>query len=117
MYVRCSEYTIHFHSPKHLPTLIGFVPPIIQQCCPLLQQAIAAGSFFGLAERTLTNGDLASGFEASDHIIEGDVSVGAQEHFYMETQGCVAVPHGEDGEMEVFSSTQAPMTIQVLVLL
>ena len=93
---------------------LGF-PPMGQQCCPLLQQAIAAGSFFGLAERTLTNGDMASGFGASDHIIEGEVLVGAQEHFYMETQSCVAVPHGEDGEMEVFSSTQAPMTIQVLL--
>ena len=86
-----------------------------QWCCPLLQQAITAGSFFGHAERTLTNGDLAAGFRASDHIIEGEVFVGAQEHFYMETQSCVAVPHGEDGEMEVFSSTQAPMTIQVLL--
>ena len=81
----------------------------------LLQQAITAGSFFGHAERTLTNGDLAAGFRASDHIIEGEVFVGAQEHFYMETQSCVAVPHGEDGEMEVFSSTQAPMGIQVLL--
>ena len=92
-----------------------FVLPMFQQCCPLLQQAITAGSFFTPAERTLTNGDLAAGFRASDHIIEGEVFVGAQEHFYMETQSCVAVPHGEDGEMEVFSSTQAPMIIQVLL--
>ena len=56
-----------------------------------------------------------AGFGASDVIIESEVYVGAQEHFYMETQSCVAVPRGEDGEMEIFSSTQFPTAVQVLV--
>ncbi|KAI0236094.1 Xanthine dehydrogenase/oxidase, partial [Lamellibrachia satsuma] len=77
-----------------------------------IQQAIDAGSFFSEAERTLTNGDLTAGFGASDVIIESEVYVGGQEHFYMETQSCVAVPRGEDGEMEIFSSTQFPTGVQ-----
>ncbi|KAI0225880.1 Xanthine dehydrogenase/oxidase [Lamellibrachia satsuma] len=77
-----------------------------------IQQAIDAGSFFSQAEKTLTNGDLTAGFGASDRIIEGEVYVGAQEHFYMETHSCVAIPRGEDGEMEIFSATQSPMSVQ-----
>ena len=34
-----------------------------------------------------------------------------QEHFYLETQCCVAVPK-ENGEMEIFSATQCPMGLQ-----
>ncbi|KAI0221789.1 Xanthine dehydrogenase/oxidase [Lamellibrachia satsuma] len=80
-----------------------------------IQQAIDAGSLFSQAERTLTNGDLTAGFGASDVIIESEVYVGGQEHFYMETQSCVAVPRGEDGEMEIFSSTQFPTGVQTRV--
>ncbi|KAI0211156.1 Aldehyde oxidase 1, partial [Lamellibrachia satsuma] len=77
-----------------------------------IQQAIDAGSFFSQAEKTLSNGDLMAGFGASDVIIESEVYVGAQEHFYMETQSCVAVPRGEDGEMDIYSSTQCPTAVQ-----
>ena len=55
-----------------------------------------------------------AGFGASDVIIESEVYVGGQEHFYMETQCCVAVPRGEDGEMDIFSSTQFPIAVQVV---
>ena len=36
-----------------------------------------------------------------------------QEHFYLETQVTIAVPKGEDGEMELFVSTQNPTLTQV----
>ena len=36
-----------------------------------------------------------------------------QEHFYLETQATIAVPKGEDGEMELFVSTQNPTLTQV----
>lgn len=36
-----------------------------------------------------------------------------QEHFYLETQATIAVPKGEDGEMELFVSTQNPAFTQV----
>lgn len=35
-----------------------------------------------------------------------------QEHFYLETHTCLVIP-GEDGEMEVVSSTQVANDVQV----
>ena len=42
----------------------------------------------------------------SDHICTGSMRTGAQEHFYLETNVCIAIPKGEEGEMEIISSTQ-----------
>lgn len=41
----------------------------------------------------------------SPHVLTGRCKVGGQEHFYLETQACLAVPHEQD-EMVVHSSTQ-----------
>lgn len=49
----------------------------------------------------------------ADDIVEGEVSMGGQEHFYLETHASLAVPRGEDGEMELFVSTQNPTETQV----
>ncbi len=38
-------------------------------------------------------------------IVEGEVHVGGQEHFYLEPQGTVIIP-GENDEFNVISSTQ-----------
>lgn len=43
----------------------------------------------------------------------GEMYVGGQEHFYLETHCTLAVPKGEDGEMELFVSTQNLMKTQV----
>ena len=40
--------------------------------------------------------------------------MGGQEHFYLETQSSLAV-YRENGELEVFSATQNPTSIQRLV--
>ena len=39
--------------------------------------------------------------------------MGGQEHFYLETHAVLAVPKGEDSEMEMFVSTQNPSETQV----
>ncbi len=39
--------------------------------------------------------------------------IGGQEHFYLETNVTLAVPRGEDGEMELFVSTQSASKTQV----
>jgi len=51
--------------------------------------------------------------KTADHVLEGGIHIGGQEHFYLETQACLVVPK-EDGEMEIFSSTQHPTSIQVV---
>ncbi len=56
-------------------------------------------------------GDVAKAFEEADHIVTGEVRVGGQEHFYLETQVSIALPKDSD-EIEVFSSTQQPGILQ-----
>ena len=52
-------------------------------------------------------GDVDSAFASGecDHILEGEVKMGGQEHFYLEPQGNVIIPL-ENDEMCVISSTQ-----------
>lgn len=45
--------------------------------------------------------------------LTGEIHIGGQEHFYMETQSMLAVPKREDQEMDVYVSTQGPTFIQV----
>lgn len=59
-------------------------------------------------------GDPDTAFMTAEHIVEGEVRMSGQEHFYLETQACIAIPKGEDDEMEVISSTQHPTETQVL---
>ena len=41
-----------------------------------------------------------------DRTFSGITRVGGQEHFYLETNAALVIPHTEDGTMEVWSSTQ-----------
>ncbi len=63
--------------------------------------------------RKIERGDLQKGFAESEHIIEGEFHIGAQEHWYLETHAAIAVP-GELDEMKIYSSTQNPTEIQAL---
>jgi xanthine dehydrogenase/oxidase len=55
----------------------------------------------------IVDGDVDKAFESGecDHIYEGDIRIGGQEHFYLETMGALAIP-GENGEMLIYSSSQ-----------
>ncbi|XP_053315311.1 xanthine dehydrogenase/oxidase [Spea bombifrons] len=70
-----------------------------------IQEAIENKSFYQPI-KTMENGNLQRGLEEADHIHEGEIHIGGQEHFYLETNCAIAVPKGEDGEMELFVSTQ-----------
>ncbi len=43
----------------------------------------------------------------------GEIRIGGQEHFYMETQSMLVVPVGEETEFNVYASTQWPTLAQV----
>ena len=73
-----------------------------------LQDAVAADQFIGV-ERTISDGDVDAALAEAEHVLEGESRVGGQEHFYLETQSCLVLPKGEDGEMEIISATQ-PIT-------
>ncbi|XP_041469067.1 xanthine dehydrogenase/oxidase-like [Lytechinus variegatus] len=76
-----------------------------------IEDAIARQSFFPVT-KGFKNGDVEEALEKSDHVIEGEMKVGGQEHFYLETQCAFAIPKGEDGEIEIFVSTQHPTEAQ-----
>ena len=77
-----------------------------------IEEAIEAGCLFDW-QKHLEVGDVEEGFKEADHIVEGTVRVGAQEHFYMETHSCLVIPAGEDDEIEIYSATQDPNSVQV----
>uniref|UniRef100_A0A8C3L491 Xanthine dehydrogenase/oxidase n=1 Tax=Chrysolophus pictus TaxID=9089 RepID=A0A8C3L491_CHRPC len=76
-----------------------------------IQVTIEKQSFIKPIKR-IKKGDVKKGFEESDHVLEGEMYIGGQEHFYLETHCTLAVPKGEDGEMELFVSTQNLMKTQ-----
>ncbi|KAI4874108.1 hypothetical protein NFI96_028851, partial [Prochilodus magdalenae] len=79
-----------------------------------IQDAIEHQSFFK-PRRKLERGNVEEGLEESDHILEGELYMGGQEHFYMETQGVIAVPRGDAGEMELYVATQHAAYTQEVV--
>ncbi len=72
-----------------------------------IEEAIAKESYFD-HYKYIKKGDVDVAFQNADHVFSGVARIGGQEHFYLETQACVVVPKPEDGQMEVFSSTQNP---------
>jgi xanthine dehydrogenase large subunit len=84
------------------------LPPIFS-----IDDAIAANSFLG-GERVIARGDVTAALATAKHVIEGSLTVGGQEHFYLESQAAIAYP-GEHGAMTVHSSTQHPTEVQSLV--
>uniref|UniRef100_A0A673KHJ7 Aldehyde oxidase 5 n=1 Tax=Sinocyclocheilus rhinocerous TaxID=307959 RepID=A0A673KHJ7_9TELE len=56
-----------------------------------IEEAIEHQSFFD-PKRKLERGNVEEGFEKADHILEGELYMGGQEHFYMETQGLIVIP-------------------------
>lgn len=74
-----------------------------------IEDAIKHESFFQTV--TMENGKVDQALKESDHVVEGECRLGAQEHFYLETHCTVAVPKLEDDEMEIFSSTQNPTEV------
>ena len=80
----------------------------------LFQDAIEAKSFFEGSGKKLEQGDVDGELSKSDHVLEGEVRMGGQEHFYLETHCAYAIPREED-EIEMFCSTQHPTEIQKLV--
>nr|XP_025960944.1 aldehyde oxidase isoform X4 [Dromaius novaehollandiae] len=79
-----------------------------------IEEAIKHNSFFE-PKRKLEQGNVDQAFETVDKILEGQIHIGGQEHFYLETQSVLAVPKGEDKEMDMYVSTQHPAIIQEMV--
>ncbi|XP_030628407.1 aldehyde oxidase 6 isoform X1 [Chanos chanos] len=76
-----------------------------------VEEAIEKSSYFE-PRRVLGRGDVTTAFESVDHVHEGELRIGGQEHFYMETQTMLVIPVGEQKEMKVYLSCQHPSFAQ-----
>uniref|UniRef100_A0A7M4FWP6 Aldehyde oxidase 3-like n=1 Tax=Crocodylus porosus TaxID=8502 RepID=A0A7M4FWP6_CROPO len=79
-----------------------------------IEDAIKHNSYIG-KEKKVEKGNIEKGFNSADEIIEGEMHIGGQEHFYLEPNSVLVVPRGEDNEMDVYSSTQYSSNVQELV--
>lgn len=80
-----------------------------------IREAIENNSFYDL-NRELKRGDIDdstfTNVDENSVVIEGEMEVGGQEHFYLETHGCLAIPKLEDNEYVIYSSTQNVSEVQ-----
>ena len=84
----------------------------------MLQEAITQNSFheYPPYKTRILRGDAAAAFDSCDHVVDGEIGIGGQEHFYLETHSVRAVPTGEDGEITVHSGEQDATRVQVSVV-
>ncbi len=78
-----------------------------------ISAARQARSFLG-SERHIERGDVKNAFKSASHTLVGQVVLEGADHFYLESQACLAYPK-EDGQIEIHSSTQHPSEIQHVV--
>ncbi|REH54978.1 xanthine dehydrogenase large subunit [Tenacibaculum gallaicum] len=74
------------------------------------KEAKEKGSFIN-APRSFNLGNTQNAFSECDYMFEGETFSNGQEHLYLETQGCYAVPQ-ENGSIKITSSTQGPTAVQ-----
>ncbi|MBE7732463.1 xanthine dehydrogenase molybdopterin binding subunit [Devosia faecipullorum] len=81
---------------------------------PDVRSAQAAGGQLVTEPLKLERGDVEAGLAGAPRRAKGAISIGGQDHFYLEGQIAMAVP-GEDEDVTVYSSTQHPSEVQLMV--
>ncbi len=84
-------------------------PPVLD-----VAAARAAGGTLVTDPLKLERGDVAAALAESPRRLKGSMTIGGQDHFYLESQIALAIP-GEEEDMQVFSSTQHPSEVQHMV--
>ncbi len=78
-----------------------------------IDAAIAAGTYL-TEPHTIRRGEVTAALTASPHRLAGDLRIGGQDHFSLETQAAWAEV-GEGGTVTVHSATQHPTEVQAAV--
>ncbi|MEI7897966.1 MAG: xanthine dehydrogenase molybdopterin binding subunit, partial [bacterium] len=78
-----------------------------------IRSAMIGGSSLSPA-RKIERGNAEAALGRSPHVLKGELTTGAQEHWYLETQTALAVP-GEGKEMLIHASSQNPAETQAIV--
>lgn len=78
-----------------------------------IKEAIDAKSFHPNTEKSLRKGDVELCFRSGqcERIIEGEVQMGGQEHFYMEPHGSLVWTIDGGNEVHMISSTQVSILL------
>ncbi|MEM8537030.1 MAG: xanthine dehydrogenase molybdopterin binding subunit [Pseudomonadota bacterium] len=76
-----------------------------------MDQARAADSRFEDGPRIWSKGDVTAALATAPRRLQGPITMGGQEHFYLEGQAALALPQ-EGGDMVIHSSTQHPTEVQ-----
>ncbi len=89
---------------------------VYEEAPPVLDVAAAraAGGALVTDPLKLERGDVAAALAQSPRRLKGSMTIGGQDHFYLESQIALAIP-GEEEDMQVFSSTQHPSEVQHMV--
>jgi xanthine dehydrogenase/oxidase len=89
------------------------LPPVLS-----IEDAIAASSFYVdlgppamTTKHSIHSGKVPTELVEGDVVVEGEMKVGGQEHFYLEPNVTLVVPTDGD-ELIVYSSTQNPTKTQ-----
>ena len=97
-----------------LAAAIAAVEPDIEELEPLLTiedslagRIVVWGDDNAISDYTIERGDIAAGFAAAVHVVDGLYRTGYQEHMYLEPQAVRARP-GPDGGIVVEGSMQCP---------
>lgn len=78
------------------------------------EDAIRADSYVeNVKPSVIKVGDAKGAISKADHVISGQVAVGYQYHFHLETHACLCVP--EEEGYTVYSSTQWTANVQTAV--
>lgn len=77
------------------------------------REAYARGELI-VPPRTFAIGDVDQAWAECAVVVSGRADSGAQEHFYVETQGALALPV-EGGGLRVLSATQSPTAVQRMI--
>uniref|UniRef100_A0A4X2L7J8 FAD-binding PCMH-type domain-containing protein n=1 Tax=Vombatus ursinus TaxID=29139 RepID=A0A4X2L7J8_VOMUR len=101
----------YFHA-KQAAKKVNIVYEDMEPVIVTIKDAVSHKSFIG-SEKKLEQGNIKEAFQTVDQIIEGEVHMGGQEHFYMETQSVLVIPKTEDKEMEIYVSSQDAALVQV----
>ena len=78
-----------------------------------VREAIVSDSYH-TEPHVIRRGDADAALKASPHVVKGELEIGGQEHFYLESQAAWA-ERGDDDDLFVCSSTQHPSEIQAVV--
>jgi xanthine dehydrogenase large subunit len=78
-----------------------------------IQAAIAAESFHNELQ-VIRRGEPETALSQAEYRFSGEVDIGGQDHFYLETQTSWVIPDGE-GNLQVYASTQHPTETQAIV--